>query len=583
MQDAAGFLDEAHGRLRSRARAAIEDMRAELATFGAAKEDLDALRQAARDLEELFLMVIVGEFNSGKSALINALLGAGVLEEGVTPTTASINILRHGQDSAERWLSGNVLERQHPAPLLKDVAIVDTPGTNAVLRQHQELTEQFVPRSDLVLFVTSSDRPFTESERAFMEAIRSWGKKVVLVLNKTDLLRGEEDLAQVVAFVTEQVRTLLGFRPEVFPVSARRAREAPALADGLSADPEFARLQRFLHETLNQENRVKLKLSSPLGVAARVAHKYQAVANGRLELLGEDARTGESMEAQLNHYREDTRAQFTPRLHEVENIVYDLSDRADRFFDETFRLARVFDLVNSDKVRGDFERQVLANTSERIESSVDSISNWLVDREIRLWEGIADELSRRRQARPEALLLGDIGGDFETSRRGLIQNVSRSSRRAVAGFDREAEAKSLGDTMREAVAQTALVEVGALGLGTLVAVAVGTAAADVTGILAGTVLAGLGLYIIPARKHRAQRQFQEKVSELRVGLRDTLSRQLNAELDGSVERIQAAITPYVRFVRSEQEKVSQFHDRLSELQAEMGGLRREIGNPTFEG
>ena len=108
-----------------------------------------------------------------------------------------------------------------------------------------------------------------------------------------------------------------------------------------------------------------------------------------------------------------------------------------------------------------------------------------------------------------------------------MQNVSRSARREVAGFDREAEAKALGDTMREAVAQTALVEGGALGLGTLVAVALGTAVADVTGILAGTVLAGVGLYIIPARKHRAQKQFQEKVSDLRVGLRDTLSRPLN--------------------------------------------------------
>ena len=81
-----------------------------------------------------------------------------------------------------------VEETTAPAEILRTVAIVDTPGTNAVLREHEALTRDFLPRADLVLFVTSADRPYTESERAFLEAIREWGKKVVLVLNKADLL-----------------------------------------------------------------------------------------------------------------------------------------------------------------------------------------------------------------------------------------------------------------------------------------------------------------------------------------------------------------------------------------------------------
>src|SRR5512142_779501 len=194
MASPSGLLSERESKLRSRSRSTIEDLRTELAGFGAAKEDLDILRQAARDLDELFMLVIVGEFNSGKSALINALMGADLLEEGVTPTTSSINILRYGPQRLERWSGRHVLEREFDHPFLRDVAVVDTPGTNAVLREHQELTEEFVPRSDLVLFVTSVERPFTESERAFLEAIRRWGKKVVLVINKVDLLRRPGEL-----------------------------------------------------------------------------------------------------------------------------------------------------------------------------------------------------------------------------------------------------------------------------------------------------------------------------------------------------------------------------------------------------
>ena len=72
--------------------------------------------------------------------------------------------------------------------LLREIHIVDTPGTNAIIREHEAITSEFVPRSDLVLFVTSADRPFTETERVFLEQVRGWGKKVVIVINKIDIL-----------------------------------------------------------------------------------------------------------------------------------------------------------------------------------------------------------------------------------------------------------------------------------------------------------------------------------------------------------------------------------------------------------
>ena len=84
-----------------------------------------------------------------------------------------------------------------------------------------------MPRSDLVLFVTSADRPFTETERAFLEQIRGWGKKVVVVINKVDILEGERAGrgGRAPSWPTN-ARALLGFSPEIFPVSARLALRA---------------------------------------------------------------------------------------------------------------------------------------------------------------------------------------------------------------------------------------------------------------------------------------------------------------------------------------------------------------------
>src|ERR1051325_10219385 len=115
--------------IRASEREALQQLQTAIKPLEAQEDDLNALRQAEADLEELFLLVVVGEFNSGKSSLINAMLGAEVLPEGVTPTTASINLLRYGPQAGERPLTDFVVERTYPADFLRDISIVDTPGT----------------------------------------------------------------------------------------------------------------------------------------------------------------------------------------------------------------------------------------------------------------------------------------------------------------------------------------------------------------------------------------------------------------------------------------------------------------------
>src|SRR5450432_2656193 len=112
-----------------------------LASFEGADAYASTLRQVTDSLDDLFLLVIVGEFNAGKSACINALLHSDVLEEGVIPTTHQVTIVRYGQDHEQRLLDANILEIDAPVDFLRDISIVDTPGVNAVLREHERLTE----------------------------------------------------------------------------------------------------------------------------------------------------------------------------------------------------------------------------------------------------------------------------------------------------------------------------------------------------------------------------------------------------------------------------------------------------------
>jgi small GTP-binding protein len=196
-----------------------------LARFDVPAEERSALERSIAQLDRLFLLVVIGEFNAGKSAFVNALVGARVLEEGVTPTTTTLQILQFG-DVREQWTDTNgAAVIAAPVPLLRDLNIVDTPGTNAIFREHERLTSEFVPQADLVLFVTSADRPFTESERAFLEAIRNWGKKIVIVINKVDLLEQGRSPRE-----RHRARSGHGIRRRQRPPAARRlARDLPGL------------------------------------------------------------------------------------------------------------------------------------------------------------------------------------------------------------------------------------------------------------------------------------------------------------------------------------------------------------------
>jgi small GTP-binding protein len=572
------LLTAEQARLRSELRGALEAVGAALEAVGASTEDRRLLADAARGLDELFLLVVVGEFNAGKSALLNELLGTRLLPEGVTPTTAAITLVRRGERETEEWRGPALLERRLPAEVLRDLAIVDTPGTNAIVRQHEALTREFVPRADLILFVTSADRPFTESERELLEAIREWGKKIVVVVNKIDLLEGGPAVDQVMAFVGEGMRRTLAMAPPLFAVSVRLARLAaenadPAVARALRAQSRIDELRRYVVETLDEAERVRLKLASPLGVAERLLEHYGVVVAERRSALEDDLRLVENVDRQLDLYVADLRQAFGPRLAEIENVVHQLNDRGEQFFEETVRLGRVLDLLNPERTRAAFEREVVGDAAARIDRLVGDAVDWFVEAEQRLWRQLSAMVRQRQQ---KQLGAGE-DPDFVAARRDVLRAVSERTGEALVGFDREREAREFGQGMRDAVAQTALAEIGAVSLGAAIALLFGTVAADVTGLLAATLAAGLGLYILPARRRKALRQFRERTEELRRRLVEAMQSALEREIGQSTERVRDAIAPYTRYVRAEGQRLTEQQTALDEVGRRVGELRARIG------
>lgn len=572
-------LTEQQFEILNQERALLENLRVTLARLDAVPDDQRRLEQSLRQLEELFLLVVVGEFNAGKSAFINALLGQSLLAEGVTPTTDRVQVLRYGLESTQSVRDEDTSVLTLPVEWLRDINIVDTPGTNAVMQHHQRITEDFVPRSDLVLFVTSADRPFAESERIFLERVREWGKKVVVIINKIDIFEDETQIQQVIQFVGDNALPLLGIRPQIFAVSARLAQKAKSVTgverSALWQASCFGPLEEFILNTLDERQRLYLKFENPLGIAARLAEKYTASTRARLDLLHTDFKTIDRIDDQLLNYEGDMRHNFKYKLSHVDNVLHRMSARGVEFFDETLRLGRVIDLLNTSRVRAEFEQKVVASAAQEVEDQVRDLIEWLIDQDFREWQRVIDYVNRQAELHGDQIV-GQVGAQFDQTRREQLASAQRAAREVISSYNKIDEARALADSVRTAIAQTALVEVGAIGLGAVLVALLHTVAADVTGVLAAGTVAVLGLFILPRRRETAKQQLRDRIEELRTRLTTILTEQFDRELLDSLQRIREAIAPYTGFVRREREKLDEIEGQLLSITTSIQSVRLRL-------
>lgn len=571
------ILTKKQQELLSRERELLNKLQITLVKYGIQEKDQKALAESIHQLDDFFLLVVVGEFNAGKSAFINALLGDKILLEGVTPTTTKVNIIRYGEEQKLSSISENIDVLVLNSPYLKEISIVDTPGTNAIIREHEEITSLFVPRSDLILFVTSADRPFTESERIFLEKIQAWGKKVVLVINKIDILEGPEAVEEIEEFVAENAKKVLKTSPEVFPLSSLQALKAKGGEPSLWAESRFEALESYILETLDQESRLILKLLNPLGVGKHLSQQYSEYFENRLKMLKDDLALIGDVEDQLGIFQKDMLEGFQLRISEIIKILLEMEQRGEDFFTEYIRLARIFDLMKKEKIQTIYEEQVVADVPEQVEGKVTAIIDWMVDNNLRQWQAITDHISSGRLKHKDRMV-GDIGS-FNYDRNRLITSIRDEANRVVDSYDKVREADEIARRSQNAVAATAAIGAGTVGLGTLVAILATTMAADVTGILLAGVMAALGLFIIPTRRRNAKKEMRQKVKAMRDQLSESLSGHFSQEIERSLQEIRDTIKPYTRFVRSENEKNTAALKTLKKFNTEIINLSREIESP----
>jgi small GTP-binding protein len=573
-------LNRQQGELVALERKLVLQVRDTLAQSDGSRTDLDRLASLVHEMDELFLLVVVGEYNSGKSTFINALLGDEVFAMGDLPTTRVISILRYGQAGAPETIGEHIQLYHYPLEVLRDLDIVDTPGTNSIERMEEAITREFVPRADLLLFVTSLLQPLTASELDFLTHIREWGKKVVFVVNGIDRRNSDDQLTRVRDYLTREVTTRLGVSaPTIYFISALQALRAKMAAASTTPDVknEYAELERYVLETLREKDRVRLKLLSPLGVLANVLKKNVITLDGRLAVVQADANVLKSIRAQVDAYSQEMRSESERYLIEMRNVLYELERRGRSWFERTIRIGNAFFLRNKDAVENRFRAEVVQDSPDAIEKVVHRMVDWTVDRNLRLWRAVFSELDAHTARLRASGALAPVGDtEFQYNREELFTRLREPVERRLDEFDTEREAREIVTSVKEAVMSAFGVNVLAIGLGGIFLAVFTTAALDFTGILTATLFAIAGWMIIPARRRHLVKEFEEKISKLNEDLAELLKSKFEEQLTRYERQLLEVIAPYERFLETERTKLETGLSSLHGAQREVASLERRV-------
>lgn len=262
-----------------------------------------------------FMFVIVGEVKAGKSSFINALLEAGdkeIAKVAPMPMTDTIQQILYADEERFEEVNEYFKKIYQPIDILKDIAIVDTPGTNTIVDHHQEITERFIPHADLIVFVFESKNPYRQSAWEFFDYINEeWHRNIIFVLQQKDLMN-PDDLKINIQGVKDQAIKKGIANPIVFDVSAKDDLEGRQDISG------FAPLRQYIIDNITSGKAPYLKVINKIDTAQSINHKIDGSLSLREQQYQKDLAFRKDIRETLERQEDKTKNQINNLL---ENLI----------------------------------------------------------------------------------------------------------------------------------------------------------------------------------------------------------------------------------------------------------------------
>lgn len=329
-----------------------------------------------------------------------------------------------------------------------------------------------------------------------------------------------------------------------------------------------------MRELLSAEERVARKLLTPLGVGEQVTSDALARLAQRKQVLHGDLATLSLIESNMQAFADDMERDLKHERAQIAKTVEEMVARADSWFSANISILNAHMLLtDAGKFEATFRDEVLGSTSERIDEIVTDMST-LVERRARAQSRAVLEFLGRRPGEHTARIVGTLhDGHFEGVRESLLSKLAEHVHDELATYDGKSEASKISKEVQQSLMSTALIEVGALSVGGLVAAHL----LDITGgVITASGLAVLGLLVLPRRAAQQKAHFRARANEVVARLDEALAQRLEREMYRIQERIMSTIDPYARFVRVEDQKLGEMAKTFENVQTQIRDLRLKI-------
>jgi small GTP-binding protein len=538
---------------------------------------LDTIHGLATDVREPLLFVVVGEVKAGKSSLLNALFGREFAKVDVLPATDRVYIFKYGQEESSVEVSPLLTERYLPIEFLLDFNVVDTPGTNTMVAQHQTITENFVPRADLVLFVFSVLNPWTKSAWELLRFVqKKWLKNVVFVVQQADL-REPNEVQIIRRHLEDTARERLGFVPPVFAVSARKAllaRTTGVDKERLWKESGFAPLEKQINVTVASAGTRILKLQSIAQTGRIMMGEIAEELRGSFETIKRDEESLARLDSVLHVRREQTLRQVAGFLRGVEQASRKSGEEGMKLLREKLSFWRTWKLVFSKgEWQHGFQIEMEAKLRESVQPQLDDAVQ-LLEADLRgLWPQLQDMI--------EAQFVGDVKNrvtktvpDFARQRRELLKTIQLTlvERASGKGFEEQLTVM-LRDTATWLRLPAGVAAAG--GIVALIAAMSSAAVADVTGVVAASAMV-IGTVVAFGRRRKILEAYRKELENRRTDLLGALEEKLTHAIELFYQEISIAFQPLGIFCATQRKTYEPLLKRTEELQKTFDALRPRL-------